>query len=61
MVSKTRNMLDGLVKDGSFRWLTKTPSSLDDDLDEKGSLSTGKSWLPELSPAANVVIRKCSK
>ncbi|XP_060205558.1 uncharacterized protein LOC132633272 [Lycium barbarum] len=58
MVSKTRNMLEGLVKDGSFKWLTKTPSSLDEDLDES---STGKNWLPELSPAANVVIRKCSK
>ncbi|CAN4088838.1 unnamed protein product [Withania somnifera] len=61
MVSKTRTMLVGLVKEGSFKWLTKTPSSLDEDLDEMGSSSTGKSWLPELSPAANVVIRKCSK
>nr|XP_016444784.1 PREDICTED: uncharacterized protein LOC107770039 [Nicotiana tabacum] len=61
MVSKTRNMLEGLVKDGSFKWLTKNPSSLDEDLEEMGSSSTGKNWLPELSPVANVVIRKCSK
>lgn len=61
MVSKTRNMLEGLVKEGSFKWLTKTPTSLDEDSDETASSSSGKSWLPELSPAANVVIRKCSK
>lgn len=61
MVSKTRTMLEGLVKDGSFKWLTKNPSSLDEDLEEMGSSSTGKNWLPELSPVANVVIRKCSK
>ncbi|CAI9113562.1 OLC1v1014187C2 [Oldenlandia corymbosa var. corymbosa] len=62
MVNKTRNMLEGLVKEGSFRWLTKTRSAYDEEIEEMGrSPSAGKNWLPELSPVANVVVRRCSK
>ncbi|KAK6153409.1 hypothetical protein DH2020_013048 [Rehmannia glutinosa] len=62
MVSKTRNMLEGLVKDSSFKWLTKKRSVFDDEIEDMGrSPSAGKNWLPELSPVANVVVRRCSK
>ncbi|CAI9754570.1 unnamed protein product [Fraxinus pennsylvanica] len=62
MVSKTRNMLEGLVKEGSFKWLTKTQSPFNDEIDEmRNSPSAGKNWLHDLSPVANVVVRRCSK
>ncbi|KAL2465163.1 Plant protein of unknown function (DUF639) [Abeliophyllum distichum] len=62
MVSKTRNMLEGLVKEGSFRWLIKTQSPFNDEIEEmRNSPSAGKNWLHDLSPVANVVVRRCSK
>ncbi|XP_057770551.1 uncharacterized protein LOC130990348 [Salvia miltiorrhiza] len=62
MVSKTRNMLEGLVKEGSFKWLTKRQSVFDEDIEDmERSPSAGKNWLPELSLTANVVVRRCSK
>lgn len=62
MVSKTRNMLEGLVKEGSFKWLTKRQSAFDEDIEDmERSPSAGKNWLPELSLTANVVVRRCSK
>lgn len=62
MVNKTRNMLEGLVKDGSLKWLTRPRSAYDEEIEEIGwSPSAGKNWLPELSPVANVVVRRCSK
>nr|GMC51537.1 Dol-P-Man:Man(7)GlcNAc(2)-PP-Dol alpha-1,6-mannosyltransferase [Ipomoea batatas] len=61
--NKTRSLFNGLLKDGSFKWLNKTLSSLGEDAEEmeKDSSSSGKNWLPELSPLANVVVRRCSK
>lgn len=62
MVNKTRAMLEGLVKDGSFKWLIKQKSAYDEEIEEMGrSPSAGKNWLIELSPVANVVVRRCSK
>lgn len=62
MVNKTRNMLEGLVREGSFKWLTRTRSAYDEEIEEMGrSPSAEKNWLPELSPVANVVVRRCSK
>ncbi|ESQ48069.1 hypothetical protein EUTSA_v10020186mg [Eutrema salsugineum] len=62
MSSKTRNMLEGLVKDTSFKWLLGKQSSFDEEIEEMGSSpSAGTSWIPELSPVANVVVRRCSK
>ncbi|GFP94665.1 hypothetical protein PHJA_001610900 [Phtheirospermum japonicum] len=58
MVSKTRNMWDDLVKDSSFKWLTKRRSAFEDEIEDLGK---SKNWLPELSPVANVVVRRCSK
>lgn len=62
MVSKTRNMLEGLVKDWSFKWLTKRWSVFNEEIEDIGrSPSAGKNWLPELSLMANIVVRRCSK
>lgn len=62
VVSKTRNMLEGLVREGSFKWLTKRRSSFDEEIEDmENSPSAGKNWLPELSITANVVVRRCSK
>ncbi|XP_020554231.1 uncharacterized protein LOC105176076 isoform X3 [Sesamum indicum] len=62
MVSRTRDMLEGLVKDGSFKWLSKRRSAFEEEIEEMArSPSAGKNWLPELSPPANVVVYRCSK
>ncbi|KAL0423774.1 UNVERIFIED_CONTAM: hypothetical protein Sradi_0912200 [Sesamum radiatum] len=62
MVSRTRDILEGLVKDGSFKWLSKRRSAFEEEIEEMGrSPSGGKNWLPELSPPANVVVYRCSK
>ncbi|XP_010461747.1 PREDICTED: uncharacterized protein LOC104742432 isoform X2 [Camelina sativa] len=60
--SRTMDVLEGLVKDSSLKWLLGKQSSFDEDIDEiENSPSAGASWIPELSPVANVVIRRCSK
>ncbi|KAJ4713406.1 Plant protein of unknown function (DUF639) [Melia azedarach] len=60
--SKTRNMLEGLVREGSFKWLLGKRSSFDDEFEEMGrSPSAGTNWIQELSPLANIVVRRCSK
>ncbi|XP_042501868.1 uncharacterized protein LOC122079449 isoform X2 [Macadamia integrifolia] len=62
VVSKTRNMLGGLVREGSFKWLLGNQSPLDEEFEEMGkSPSAQMNWLPELSPMANVVVRRCSR
>ncbi|XP_021909476.1 uncharacterized protein LOC110823411 [Carica papaya] len=62
MASKTRNILEGLVKEGSFKWLLTKRSPFDEDFEEMGrSPSAQTNWIPELSPVANVVVRRCSK
>ncbi|XP_073059674.1 uncharacterized protein [Primulina eburnea] len=61
-VSKTLNMPEGLVKDGSFKWLSRTQSIFDEEVEEqRRSTSAGNVWLPELSPPANAVVHRCSK
>ncbi|KAL0864619.1 hypothetical protein Bca101_043737 [Brassica carinata] len=62
MSSKTRDVLEGLVKDTSLKWLLGKQTSFDDEIQEiENSPSSGSNWIPELSPVANVVIRRCSK
>ncbi|RVX14131.1 hypothetical protein CK203_011201 [Vitis vinifera] len=62
MASKTRNMLEGLVREGSFKWLLGSRSSFNDEVEEMGkSPSARKNWIQELSPVANIVVRRCSK
>ncbi|KAK0587343.1 hypothetical protein LWI29_021273 [Acer saccharum] len=60
--SKTRNMLEGLVREGSFKWLLGKRNSFEEEFEEMGrSPSAPINWIPELSPVANIVVRRCSK
>ncbi|KAM5571176.1 hypothetical protein ABKV19_011673 [Rosa sericea] len=62
VASKTRNMLENLVREGSFKWLIGNRGPFDDELEEmERSPSAPTNWIPELSPIANVVVRRCSK
>lgn len=62
VANRTRNMLESLVKEGSFKWSLSKRSSLVEELEEfERSPSAGVNWIPELSPVANVVVRRCSK
>ncbi|RDX82466.1 hypothetical protein CR513_36743 [Mucuna pruriens] len=62
VASKTRNMLEGLVKEGSFKWLLGKKSYFDEEFEEmENSPSAGRNVIQELSPIANLVVRRCSK
>lgn len=62
VASKTRNMFEGLVRDGSFKWLLGNRTSFDEDFEEMGRSPSGrKNWISELSPVANIVVRRCSR
>lgn len=61
-MNKTRNMIEGFVRDGSFKWLLKNRSPFHEEFEEmKASPSADKNWIFELSPVANIVVRQCSK
>ncbi|XP_010926033.1 uncharacterized protein [Elaeis guineensis] len=62
MMSKTRNVLEGLVKDGAFNWALSRRSSFDEEFEEMGRSPSGKrKGIPELSPMANVIVGRCSR
>lgn len=62
MVNKTRNIIEGLVREGSFKWLIGNKGSFDEEFQEMGrSQGSGKNWIPELSPIANIIVGRCSK
>lgn len=62
VASKTRIMLEGLVREGSFNWLLSKRTSFHEEFEEMGrSPSADRNWIPELSPVANIVVRRCSK
>ncbi|GAB2292876.1 hypothetical protein Dimus_027104 [Dionaea muscipula] len=62
LVNKTRNRLEDLVREGSFKWLVGNRNSFWEEIEEiSKSPSAGKNWINELSPVANIVIRKCSR
>lgn len=62
MVNKTRNMLEDFMREGSFKWLVGSRDSFKEEMEELGKSSSGDSnWIPELSPVANVVARRCSR
>ncbi|XP_038986067.1 uncharacterized protein LOC103719567 isoform X2 [Phoenix dactylifera] len=62
MMSKTRNVLEGLVKDGAFKWALSRRSSFDEEFEEMGRSPSGKrKWIAELSPMANVIVGRCSR
>ncbi|KAM2076621.1 hypothetical protein ACFX1T_039336 [Malus domestica] len=56
------NMLENFVRDGSFKWLLGNRSPYDEELEDmEKSPSAQTNWVPELSPIANIVVRRCSK
>ncbi|GLU18224.1 hypothetical protein SLE2022_345360 [Rubroshorea leprosula] len=60
--SKTRSMLEGLVREGSFKWLLGRRSPFYEEFEEMdNSPSGGKNFIPALSPIANIIVRRCSK
>ncbi|WCJ21945.1 hypothetical protein M5689_004055 [Euphorbia peplus] len=60
--SKAMNMLEGLVREGSFKWLLSKRSVFDEEFEEMGrSPSIRTNWIAELSPVANMIVRRCSK
>ena len=62
VASRTRSMLENLVREGSFKWLLGHRSSFDEEFEEMGrSPSAENNWIPELSPIANIIVRRCSK
>ncbi|KAK4766096.1 hypothetical protein SAY87_007738 [Trapa incisa] len=62
VASKTINMLEGIVRDSSFKWLLGNRTPFDEEFEEMGkSPSARRNWISELSPVANVVVRRCSK
>ncbi|XP_050237793.1 uncharacterized protein LOC126687308 [Mercurialis annua] len=59
---KARNMLEGFVREGSFKWLLSKKSSFDEEFEEMGrSPSASRNWIEGLSPLANMIVRRCSK
>ncbi|XP_076912991.1 uncharacterized protein LOC143571459 [Bidens hawaiensis] len=61
-VSKTRSMIEGFVRDGSFKWLLKSRNPFHEEFEEmKASPSAENNWIYELSPVANILVRRCSK
>ncbi|KAL4325298.1 hypothetical protein GQ457_11G031440 [Hibiscus cannabinus] len=60
--SRTRNMFEALVREGSLNWLLSRRSSFAEEFEEmERSPSAGNNWMPELSPIANIIVRRCSK
>lgn len=62
MMDKTRNILEGLVREGSFGWILSSRSSFDEEFEEMSKSPSGRrKWIPELSPMANVIVGRCSR
>lgn len=55
-------ILEGLVKEGSFNWTGNNENSFDKEFEEMGRSPSGKrKSIPELSSVANVIICRCSR
>ncbi|XP_022987375.1 uncharacterized protein LOC111484949 [Cucurbita maxima] len=62
VLSKTKSTLEGLVRDSSLKWLFGKRSFFDEEIEEIEKFpSAQRNWLSELSPFANVVVRRCTK
>ncbi|KAE8710696.1 VQ motif-containing family protein [Hibiscus syriacus] len=55
---QNRNMLEALVREGSLNWLLSRRSTFAEEFEER-SPSAGNNLIPELSPFANIVVRRC--
>ncbi|KAL6007490.1 hypothetical protein ACLOJK_032988 [Asimina triloba] len=62
MISKTKDMLEGLVREGSMKWVLGRRSSFEDEFEDMSRSPSGqRKWMSELSPAANVIVGRCSR
>ncbi|KAI4302570.1 hypothetical protein MLD38_038299 [Melastoma candidum] len=65
VVSKSGHGVEGMVRSRSFKWVLWRRGSAEDDdsgeTEQGDSPAARTSWIPELSPFANVIIRRCSK
>jgi len=62
MMSKTKDLLEGIMREGSFKWAISRRTSFDDEFEEMGRSPSGRrKTIPELSPIANVIVGRCSK
>ncbi|ONK81490.1 uncharacterized protein A4U43_C01F29680 [Asparagus officinalis] len=62
MMSKTKDLFEGIMREGSFKWAISRRTSFDEEFEEMGRSPSGKrKSIPELSPIANVIVGRCSK
>ncbi|KAJ3692375.1 hypothetical protein LUZ60_012725 [Juncus effusus] len=62
MMSKTMDLIEGFVKEGSFKWVLSRKTSFDEEFEEMGRSPSGKrKWISELSPLSNVIVGRCSR
>lgn len=64
VVSKSGYGVEGIVRSRSFKWVLWRRGWVKDDSGDTetgDAQAAGKSWITELSPFANVVVRRCSK
>lgn len=61
-MSKTKDLIEGLMREGSFKWAISRKTSFDEEFEEMGRSPSGRrKSIPELSPIANVIVGRCSK
>ncbi|KAJ8464153.1 hypothetical protein OPV22_026705 [Ensete ventricosum] len=62
MMSKTRDLIEGLVRDKSFKWALSRRASFEDEYEEMGRSPSGRrKWISDLSSVANVIVGRCSQ
>ncbi|KAF3788844.1 hypothetical protein EJ110_NYTH20179 [Nymphaea thermarum] len=62
MMDRTRSVIEGLVREGSFKWVLGGKDSDSQVHEEMGRTGSGRrKWFLELSPIANSVVQQCSK
>ncbi|XP_042395397.1 uncharacterized protein LOC121985804 isoform X1 [Zingiber officinale] len=62
MMNKTRDLIEGIVREASQKWALNRETSLKDEIEEMCQSPSGRrKWISHLSPIANVVVGRCSQ
>lgn len=62
MMSKTKDLLEGIMRDGGFKWAINRKTLFDEEFEEMGRSPSGRrKSIAELSPIANVIVGRCSR